>query len=104
MNIEELRRRRNKAVNALNKSYNTRQSTAHRAYKNRLLAKAAHGHNSAAHARKRTENLKKQNNKNFMNLRRQAQKLGIALRVNTWYGVRNKTIRELEANIARRRA
>lgn len=98
MNLNELRRRRNKAVKSRNNSY----TTAHRAYKNQMMAKAVHGHNRAVTARARVEKIRKNNNVSFMNLRKKAQKLGINLRVKTFYGVRNKTIKELQNNIARR--
>jgi hypothetical protein len=97
MNLNELRRRRNAAVRARNKSY-----VAPKAYKNRLTAKAAHGQNKATHARRRLQKLNNNTNK-FMNLRKKAQKLGISLHVTTFYGgIRNKTIKELEYNISRR--
>lgn len=92
MNLNELRRRRNRAVKARNTSY----TTAHKAYKNRLMAKAVHGQNKAVHARRRV-------NATLATLRKRAKALGINLRVKTFLGgVRNKTIKELQYNIARR--
>lgn len=72
MNLNELRRRRNKAVRARNEGpYLVREK-------------------------------KKANNAKWMKLREKAKKLGINIWVKTWYGIRNKTLPELENNFRRR--
>lgn len=92
MNISELRRRRNEAVKKRDASY----ANAHRAYKNRRAAKAAHAHNAAMHARKRV-------NDRLTRLRTKAKALGINVTARTAFGGRrNKTAKELESNITRR--
>lgn len=58
MNINELKRRRNKAVRQRNKSRTTGKT-----YKNRRMAKKVAAHNSAAKARARVNKMKQQRNK-----------------------------------------
>ncbi len=55
MNVNELKRRRNKAVRQRNKSRTTGKT-----YKNRRMAKKVAAHNSAAKARARVNKMKQQ--------------------------------------------
>tara|TARA_B100000073_G_scaffold271160_1_gene230873 strand:- start:283 stop:492 length:210 start_codon:yes stop_codon:yes gene_type:complete len=55
MNINELKRRRNKAVRQRNKSRTTGKT-----YKNRRMAKKVAAHNGAAKARARVNKMKQQ--------------------------------------------
>ena len=69
MNINELKRRRNKAVRQRNRSRTTGKT-----YKNRRMAKKVAAHNSAAKARARVNKMKQQrkapNKKSAINLKK----------------------------------
>lgn len=69
MNINELKRRRNKAVRQRNKSRTTGKT-----YKNRRMAKKVAAHNGAAKARARVNKMKQQrkapNKKSTINLKK----------------------------------
>jgi len=69
MNVNELKRRRNKAVRQRNKSRTTGKT-----YKNRRMAKKVAAHNSAAKARARVNKMKQQrkapNKKSTINLKK----------------------------------
>ena len=59
MNANELRRRRNAAVKARNKSRTTGGT-----YRNKMVKRAVHGANKAAVARARVANMKRKKNAN----------------------------------------
>ena len=69
MNVNELKRRRNKAVRQRNRSRTTGKT-----YKNRRMAKKVAAHNSAAKARARVNKMKQQrkapNKKSAINLKK----------------------------------
>ena len=69
MNVNELKRRRNKAVRQRNKSRTTGKT-----YKNRRMAKKVAAHNGAAKARARVNKMKQQrkapNKKSTINLKK----------------------------------
>lgn len=72
MNLNELRRLRNKAVRARNEGpYQVREK-------------------------------RKANNATWLKLRERAKKHGINIWVKTWYGIRNKTLKELQNNFRRK--
>ena len=97
MNINELRRRKNAAVKSRNKS---RKSGT---YRNQQIKRAARGQNSASVARARLAKMKKNENASLSKIRAKAKKAGINLRVKTFFGSRNKTVKELQNNLRRRR-